>query len=121
MEKVVLDKAALHKLKELDEPGCKRSIATELIDMFLSMVPNQIQMIQNAIKESDLAQAQREAHSLKSSSANLGVMELSKICRSLEHAQGLAEVEALFPKIVEEFKAAKVELEKALKFLEKSA
>lgn len=46
-------------------------IMEELVDMFLSAVPEQMESIRRAIGQSDFLTAAREAHKLKGTAANL--------------------------------------------------
>ena len=81
----VLDMAVIDSLKELggeDDPG----LLTELIDLFLADAPTYMVMLREAIESDDPAAMERAAHTLKSSSANIGALQLSELCRELEAA-----------------------------------
>lgn len=82
-----IDAQVIQSLRELggeDDPG----LLKELIEMFLQDAPKRIGEIQTALAENDIKLLERAAHTLKSSSANLGAMGLSRICREIEeHAR----------------------------------
>lgn len=56
----------------------------ELIEIYLSNSQAQITQMQDALSRHDLAKLGATAHSLKSSSANLGATELANACLKLE-------------------------------------
>lgn len=58
----------------------------ELIATFLKSVPPRLGVMRTAAAEGDAAALVREAHGLKGSSANLGAMVLSGLCKELEHS-----------------------------------
>ncbi len=55
-----------------------------IVDLFLTEVPQQIAQMQQALQAGDLDTATRLAHSLKSSAANLGAMRLAIMAADLE-------------------------------------
>jgi len=79
----VLDMRILDDLRELggaDDPA----LITELIDIFLADAPLRLQEISRGLSRGDLVVVERAAHTLKSSSANIGAIGLSRICREME-------------------------------------
>ncbi|MEM7515384.1 MAG: Hpt domain-containing protein [Planctomycetota bacterium] len=79
----VIDLSVIEMLRELggdDDPG----LVVELIDLFLADAPSRIEEIQTGLRTGDFELLERAAHTLKSSSANLGARELSQICLELE-------------------------------------
>ncbi len=56
----------------------------ELVHAFLDGIPPRLELLHAAAKAGDTQTLLREAHGLKGSSANLGVMVLSKLSRDLE-------------------------------------
>jgi len=56
----------------------------ELIDIFLETTPEYIQDLFDGVQNRDLNTIRNYAHSLKSSSASLGAIELSRKCKILE-------------------------------------
>ena len=59
-------------------------ILTKVINIYLKGAPEQLESIRQAVTQDDGSALERAAHSLKSSSANLGALQLSEICRELE-------------------------------------
>jgi CheY-like chemotaxis protein len=66
------------------------SLAGRLVDTYLGYGPKAIQQMLAALVAKDIAQLKITAHSLKSSSANLGAMTLSGLCRELEMRMKMA-------------------------------
>jgi HPt (histidine-containing phosphotransfer) domain-containing protein len=89
MNEVSLDYAVLRDLAELDEPGTP-SIVDELIGLFLQITPTQIAGLEAALGAKDLKALKAVAHSLKSSSGNLGARKLSQIAQNIENLSDLA-------------------------------
>ena len=59
----------------------------ELIDIYLNEVPRLFDTIRNAMTTNDRPIAKRAAHSLRGSSANLGVLQMAAIAGELEHLE----------------------------------
>jgi HPt (histidine-containing phosphotransfer) domain-containing protein len=75
--------SALDELAEQLSP----EMVVELVDVYVSNSAEQIQKLDKALACGDLKAISAEAHSLKSSSANMGATVLGEACRSLEHTQ----------------------------------
>lgn len=81
----VLDKNVITSLRELggeDDPG----LFMELVNMFLSDTPERMRVLNEAMDQHDALALERAAHALKSSSANLGAVNLSGLFRDIEAA-----------------------------------
>ncbi|WP_321394214.1 response regulator [uncultured Desulfuromusa sp.] len=79
----LIDYAALDVIRGLqtdDSPD----LLTQIIDLFLNETPDQITQLQKAFDSHDASTMRHIAHSLKSSSANLGAMPLAKLFKELE-------------------------------------
>jgi HPt (histidine-containing phosphotransfer) domain-containing protein len=64
-------------------------VLVDLLDTYLEESAGLVESIRDAIAICDLGSALRPAHSLKSSSASIGAMPLSKLCADLEaHLRG---------------------------------
>ena len=88
-----------------------------LIRMFFEDAPQHVQKLQAALAANDVAGLVAPAHTLKSSSANLGAMALSAVARRIEQGARTASLEkpALAVLMLEnEFKRARAALEKLL-------
>jgi HPt (histidine-containing phosphotransfer) domain-containing protein len=78
-----LDARVLDSLRELggdDDPG----LLNELIGIFLEDAPLRMKDIETALRNGDIKLLERAAHTLKSSSANIGALGLAGICRRME-------------------------------------
>lgn len=93
----VIDMQVIQSLRELggdDDPG----LLVELIDIFLEDAPQRLRDVSEALAADDLRRLERAAHTLKSSSANLGALGLSKLCKEMEEivrgntTQGVADL-----------------------------
>jgi HPt (histidine-containing phosphotransfer) domain-containing protein len=80
-----LDQDTLNSLRELASPD-QPEFLKQLFTLFIESSPTRIQTIQSSLKKNDLNAIAREAHTLKSSSANIGALALSKLCQDLETA-----------------------------------
>ncbi|MBE9157097.1 response regulator [Nodosilinea sp. LEGE 06152] len=80
---VTFDPLVLEKLCEAmgDDDG---TIIAELISFYLADTPPLLKSMKTAVLQQDLNELQRLAHGLKSSSASLGILRLSQLCRQLE-------------------------------------
>ncbi len=79
----VLDPMALDTLRSLQRPGMQdllQSVATT----YLAESPRLLAELQDAAQVGDLHALKRSAHTLKSSSLQLGAMRLSEACKALE-------------------------------------
>lgn len=82
-EPAVLDLSKLSILKELDVEG-EPSIVDQVISSYLSDTEPLIFTLGETFESGNLEQLQRIAHSLKSSSANVGAMIVSELSKTLE-------------------------------------
>ncbi len=106
----VLDPAPLEQLRTIQRPG-RPSTLGRVIRLYLDNAPTLVAGIEAAIQAGDSRALAQAAHSLKSSSANLGATSLAVECRKLEElgcqerlAQAGAPWQALaceYPRVVE--------------------
>ncbi|MDM7913098.1 MAG: response regulator, partial [Methanotrichaceae archaeon] len=82
-EDSAIDQQALAELRKLQMEG-EPDIVQELGSMFLERAPARISAMKEALARGDAGALKREAHNLKSSSANLGALRLSGLCKDLE-------------------------------------
>lgn len=81
-----------------------RETVLELIDIYIKSSQELITKIQSARERGDLPAVNSNAHSLKSSSANLGAERLSATCLRLEKSSSLtSEVSTLFDQLQDEW------------------
>ena len=79
----VLDAAALARLRELDPDG-RAGVLPHVLRTFDQSLVKTLAALRQAAEPCDLAELRRLAHTLKSSSASIGAMELSAACARLE-------------------------------------
>jgi PAS domain S-box-containing protein len=83
-EPVIFDRAVLLNRVNGDE-----EIVTEVMEVFLENVPQQILFLQEAIANGDGVLAVRQAHSIKGAAANVGAAALQEVaCQMEETAKG---------------------------------
>jgi CheY-like chemotaxis protein len=83
--KVTLDHSAIEAVRQLDPDGNDRLLA-RLIALYRDDSSQLLADIDNAMKTGDAEGVARAAHTLKSSSANLGATNVAAIARQIEHS-----------------------------------
>ena len=78
-----LDKAALANIRALQHPGAP-DLLVRVADLYLADAPKLIGQMHAALSQSDAPAFTRAAHTLKSSSANVGARRLADLCKTLE-------------------------------------
>jgi len=95
----VLDEGVLETLRALggdDDP----ELFNEVIALYLDDAAQHVVTLRSAIEQHDVRLLERTAHTLKSSSANVGAMTFSKLCLELEQAARETRLEST-PSLVE--------------------
>ncbi len=88
----VLDRQVLEQLGKVLTNG-KPELLTRVINLYLSESPKLVQKLKQAAVASNAPEMASSAHSLKSSSANVGAKVLSRICEDLETSARRADTE----------------------------
>lgn len=91
----------------------KPALWKKLVGIYLETTPASLETLEQALGNDDYPSAQITAHTLKSSSANMGASRLSELCRQLEAVAGEGNLEtgsALFEEIRSEFESVAVAL-----------
>jgi PAS domain S-box-containing protein len=78
-----IDRSVLDKLRGL-QPNGAPDIVTSIINIYLANSPVLLGEVQQAMEAGDVETLRRASHTLKSSSANVGALPLSEMCRNLE-------------------------------------
>jgi CheY-like chemotaxis protein/HPt (histidine-containing phosphotransfer) domain-containing protein len=78
-----IDPSALAALQELQIEG-EPSVLDDIVTAYLTGSESLISQLREALSENDIEVIQRSAHSLKSSSANVGAMKLFEFSKALE-------------------------------------
>jgi HPt (histidine-containing phosphotransfer) domain-containing protein len=82
MTEPAIDPAAFARLVEIT--GGDLEFMGELIDTYVDDADGQLAALRTAAAAGDAAAMLRPAHTLKSSSANIGAMHLAEHCRTIE-------------------------------------
>ena len=113
MAESVIEREIKNKAKEwADEYG--ENFLVELIDVYLKDTPSRVTQLHQALDGGDSETFVREAHTLKSSSANVGAMGLSALAKEMEIAGRSGKIERLANEVKrfeEEFSLVKATLE----------
>lgn len=80
----LLDQKVLAQIRLLQQPGAP-SLQNRIINLYLSDSITLVQQLRDAVASSDSEALRQAAHTLKSSSANLGAVWLASLCKELEH------------------------------------
>jgi HPt (histidine-containing phosphotransfer) domain-containing protein len=79
----VLDADALQRLRELD-PGGRSRLLDRVLRAFESSATRLGEQFREARRHDDMAGIRHVVHTLKSSSASIGALELARICAEIE-------------------------------------
>jgi HPt (histidine-containing phosphotransfer) domain-containing protein len=111
----VIDETALEALRELggdDEPG----LLLELIELYLRDAEDRMRIMNDAQEGGDADTVGRVAHSLKSSSANMGALALSDMLRQVEETAAQTDANGL-EQLVERCRGMYAEVDAAFRVL----
>ena len=109
-ESAVLDESALDRLREW---GGDRLLG-QMIKLFLENAPTRMAQIRVGASGTEVQEAEKGAHSLKSSAANVGAMKVREIAADIERAAGggdTSHVQELLPSLEAAFAEAIAALE----------
>ncbi len=110
----VIDHTAIQTIKDLQMEG-QPDILSKLVKTYITSTNSNIAKLREISKENSLDDLKFFAHTVKSSSASMGAMHLSEICRELELAcinETLDDAEHYLGSIESEFLKVKSALEK---------
>ena len=111
-----IDRGVLAKIQALERGGAAGLLA-RVITLYLQGTPPLIERMRQALAANDGASLRAAAHSLKSSSANVGAMKLHGLCKELESwaRQGqIADAAGRIALVEQEFMAAQALLRQEL-------
>ncbi|MEX2526017.1 MAG: Hpt domain-containing protein [Gemmatimonadota bacterium] len=86
-----LDAEALERLKEWGGDGLVQKMAS----LFVENAPARLTQIRTAVETGVAEEAERGAHSLKSSAANLGAMRLRNVVATMEEQASKGDLDAV--------------------------
>jgi two-component system sensor histidine kinase/response regulator len=119
VEPNAVEKEIKSKAKEwTDEYG--EEFLLELIDVYLVDTPNRIAQLHQALDGGDTETLVREAHTLKSSSANVGALGLSALAKEMESCGRRGVLERMASHVVE-FEELFAQVKATLETIRKSA
>jgi HPt (histidine-containing phosphotransfer) domain-containing protein len=70
----------------LEKLGNDEEAYTEIINIFLTDIPEQIDALKNAISTKNSSLIQRQAHTIKGAAGNMGATVLQKVAFEMEEA-----------------------------------
>jgi HPt (histidine-containing phosphotransfer) domain-containing protein len=94
MSAAVLDPTALQRLHELDPQGANR-VVERVLRAFDASLARLLPQSQQALQQGDHETVRHVVHTLKSSSASVGALELSQCCSEIENRLRLQQLEGL--------------------------
>ncbi len=112
----VIDHKAIQTIKDLQMEG-QPNILSKLVRTYISSTQSNIARLREISRENVLADLKFFAHTVKSSSASMGAMHLSEICRELEMAcinETMNDAEHYIVSIESEFLKVKSALEREI-------
>ncbi len=93
-----VDPSALEALRALQAPGAP-DIRERVIGLYLQQTPQQLSELRSALDRRETSAVARAAHTVKSSSANVGAVRLSALCRELESVAGEKDAPDVGPRV----------------------
>ena len=82
-EPTLIDQSALDSIRALQQPGAP-DLLTRIITTYIDSADSIVAAMRESLATGDLELLSRSAHTLKSSSASLGAMRVSRLCTTLE-------------------------------------
>ncbi|MBC2695790.1 MAG: response regulator [Desulfobacteraceae bacterium] len=108
----LLEQETLNRIRALQRPG-KPNVLGKIINFYLENSPGLIKTVRKSVEQGDGAALCEAAHSLKSSSANLGAVSMADVCKKLEEMgreERIDAAKALIGRIESEYKLASATL-----------
>jgi HPt (histidine-containing phosphotransfer) domain-containing protein len=99
---MILDPSVLDGFLRMAGPEAAPELLQELLDAYAEDVPQRLRAIEAAIAQSQPEALRQSAHALRSSSINLGVVQVGQLCRDLERigkSGTVAGAEDLYPQL----------------------
>jgi signal transduction histidine kinase/DNA-binding response OmpR family regulator/HPt (histidine-containing phosphotransfer) domain-containing protein len=85
-----INREVLDTIRLMDDTGRQCGLLGKVIDIYLEEAPGTLRQMEQALRNGHLSVVHRLAHSLKSSSANMGALKLADLCRKMEIAKSLS-------------------------------
>ncbi len=109
---VRIDPKALDAIRAIEQQG-KPDLLVKVINIYLENSLQLLEALRRAASQGDAENVKRQAHSLKSSSANVGALRLSALCKDLEKADNgfsAEEIDRMVGRIEEEYTSVREDL-----------
>jgi len=109
---VSIDPKALETIRALQQQG-KPDLLARVINIYLEDSLRLLEELRQSLSEGNGPDLKRQAHSLKSSSANVGALRLAELCRELEttgQTESMDEIGQRIARIEKEYGAVRSEL-----------
>ena len=113
----IINMEAIKKIQKLQRPG-KADLLSKVLKLYFDKSPEQLNLLQQAVSDSDYEQAKAIAHGMKSSSAYLGAELLASRCEELESSirdNETTNVVSLADSILEQYGLVETELQQFIK------
>lgn len=111
-----LDPAVVDSLRQLSMPG-EPDVLREVLQLFLDEAPRRMARLNAACEERNAVDLQRNAHSLKGSSGNIGARRMYDLCRQLDergHAADFNGARHLLASLAEEYASVEAAIRQLL-------
>jgi PAS domain S-box-containing protein len=108
-----IDLDRIEELRSLDD-NSSGSFLKELLVSYLNSNSKCLKLISDSLSANDLYRARQEAHSLRSTSLNLGISAVANACANIEYAPETADFKVLFLELENESLKAYVALQQYL-------
>jgi histidine phosphotransfer protein HptB len=115
LEAAVLDAQALAGLSMLDPTGANK-LVERVLSTYQGSLGRLMQQMSDARQRGDHAGIRMAAHTLKSSSASIGALDLSRLCASAEQAVREGQLDAV-PRLVDDLQAEARRVDRAVQDL----
>ena len=113
----IIDRKVLDTLQSLRK-GKAPDLLSKVLHMYLNHAPQLLNTIRDAVAHSDAPALQRAAHNLKSSSANVGAMQLAAFSKEMEalgKAQQVTQAVSLLATMEAEYTMVEAALQRELR------
>ena len=86
-QKTIWDLAA-----SVERLGGDRELYIEIVNLYLEDAPTQFRILKDSVQDGDLHSIERQAHSLRSASANVGARRVEEVAAAIELAANRGEI-----------------------------
>ena len=107
-----IDRRALETIQALQRQG-KPDLLVRVINIYLEDSLRLLEALRQALSRGDAVELKLQAHSLKSSSANVGALRLAELCKELEatgEGKSMDGVDQRISRVEEEYRSVRNEL-----------